>query len=502
MRPQKHIIREQLIELTVSNREDAWALQQEAGRIFRQRILPLIDRYCSKLAPDTLIRIDTLLLDLGELDPKRLGQDLEEKMHRHLKSELAKVIRRQERTDSSSKGSFRTASQLELLQHFLHTGALPWWADSEDPELLSKAVRHLLTRQPGTIIRQVLAPIREEKYLNRLIYHFSDDLLLELLKAIDRQFFDFGKRLYSDLIALVAVVPAWRTLPFKRLRREIWKGIFYAVTVSDVASREEVVFDKWVVLHLASHFGFSLEQWKVVLADTKSANCVSEENGADGGGKEALHRLQSSLPEAITLLGGQDGAMGVKERERMHLLDEEPFVEVAGVKAAGDTDELYIHNAGLVILWPFLPRFFENLGLMQDKTFVDAAAPHRAAATLQYLASGQADPPEYLLPLNKIICGIDLEDPFEVDFELEDAELEACDRFLEAVIAHAPILRNMSIGGFRNTFLQRQGILSFEDGHWMLRIERETYDLVLDRFPWSFKIIKLPWMDFVLYVEW
>ena len=37
-----------------------------------------------------------------------------------------------------------------------------------------------------------------------------------------------------------------------------------------------------------------------------------------------------------------------------------------------DTDERYIGNAGLVILWPFLGNFFARLGLLADKQFQDA----------------------------------------------------------------------------------------------------------------------------------
>ena len=70
------------------------------------------------------------------------------------------------------------------------------------------------------------------------------------------------------------------------------------------------------------------------------------------------------------------------------------------------------------------------------------------------------------------------------------------------MIAQAPILNNMSIPGFRGSFLLRLGILSLRDGIWLLRVERETYDLVLDRFPWGFEWVKLPWMETPLQVEW
>ena len=40
------------------------------------------------------------------------------------------------------------------------------------------------------------------------------------------------------------------------------------------------------------------------------------------------------------------------------------------------------------------------------------------------------------------------------------------------------------------------------DGSWLLRVERRGYDLVLDRFPWAFDWLKLPWMEMAMRVEW
>ncbi len=167
-----------------------------------------------------------------------------------------------------------------------------------------------------------------------------------------------------------------------------------------------------------------------------------------------------------------------------------------------DAEELYIDNAGLVILHPFLRHFFERLELLADKQFQDRASRQRAIGLLQYAASEDASPPEYLLPLNKVLCGMELDDVFDFGPPITETEAEECTDLLTAVIANAPILKNMSINGLRGTFLLRSGVLSRRDGAWLLRVERETYDVVLDRFPWTLQWVKLPWMDAPLRVEW
>ena len=194
--------------------------------------------------------------------------------------------------------------------------------------------------------------------------------------------------------------------------------------------------------------------------------------------------------------------------ELLHTIEPEdanphPQADAAPIDLSfSDADELYIANAGLVLLGPLLSHFFKHLALLDDEQFKDAAAMQRAVGLLQYLATEEPFPPEYLLPLNKVLCGMELTDVFDFGPPVSEAEAEECAALLTAVIAQAPILNDMSISSFRGTFLLRQGVLSARDGAWLLQVEREAYDVVLDRFPWSAQWVKWPWMEAPLRVEW
>ena len=167
-----------------------------------------------------------------------------------------------------------------------------------------------------------------------------------------------------------------------------------------------------------------------------------------------------------------------------------------------DTDSLYIDNAGLVVLWPFLGNLFQRLGLVESGAFKSEAAAMRAVGLLQLLALGDASPPEFALPLNKLLCGLAVDAVFDFGEPVTELEAEECAAMLVAAISRAPILREMSVAGFRASFVLRRGQLSARDGHWLLRVERETHDIVLDRFPWGVGLVKLPWMPALLQVEW
>lgn len=175
--------------------------------------------------------------------------------------------------------------------------------------------------------------------------------------------------------------------------------------------------------------------------------------------------------------------------------------------AYADTEGVYVENAGLVILWPFLGRLFERLDLVRsqdggEKGFRDRASLHRAVGLLQHTVTGETEPQEYQVPLAKVLCGMDPAEVFAFGEPVTATESQECDLFLNAAIVNAPILGEMSVDGFRGAFLIRKGLLSARDGTWSLRVERLTHDILLEQLPWQLSWIKLPWLEAPLCVEW
>ena len=178
----------------------------------------------------------------------------------------------------------------------------------------------------------------------------------------------------------------------------------------------------------------------------------------------------------------------------------EPFDDP--VDPFSESEEIYIQNAGLILLWPFLTRFFETLNLLQVNQFTEPQANKRAVLLLQYLVDTSTEIPEHLLPLNKLLCGLNLLDPIEASLDITASEQTECNSLLLAVIHHWSALKSTTPAGFRHAFLQRAGILRLYNGYWLLQAERETYDVLLDQLPWSIRVVKLPWTPEMLSVEW
>ncbi|MBS0345603.1 MAG: hypothetical protein JSR69_04020 [Proteobacteria bacterium] len=165
---------------------------------------------------------------------------------------------------------------------------------------------------------------------------------------------------------------------------------------------------------------------------------------------------------------------------------------------------LLVPEAGLVLLHPYLPRLFEAAGLVaagHRGPLPEAAVPH-AAALLHWLATG-ATALEFELPFVKLLLGLKPDTPLTHALpgltEAEHAEAEA---LLAAVLAHWQALRGTTTDGLRTAFLRRRGHLRREDEAWQLRVEPESFDLLLGLLPWSIGLVRLPWMPWPLLTEW
>lgn len=159
-------------------------------------------------------------------------------------------------------------------------------------------------------------------------------------------------------------------------------------------------------------------------------------------------------------------------------------------------------NAGLVVLLPFIQRFFENVGWIIANDFINENCKYKAVQALHFMASGNQTANENELLLPKIICGIDLHEMIELNEKIESKTLDEMHEVLNAVINHWSILQNTSIDGLRESFLKRDGKLTVENNQYLLQVAESGVDILLDKIPWGFRNYKLPWMQKSLITEW
>lgn len=166
-----------------------------------------------------------------------------------------------------------------------------------------------------------------------------------------------------------------------------------------------------------------------------------------------------------------------------------------------------LRAAGLLLLHPWLPQVFAELGWHTASAPRGAGFPPEhlapALAFLHWLASGEDEAPDYELGGAGLLLGLAPDAVFPVGAGwLDAAAREEGSALLEAAIAHWGVLGKTSVASLRSTFLQRSGLLYRHDDGWLLRMQVEACDLLLDRLPWGIGLIRLPWAARTIHVEW
>jgi hypothetical protein len=165
-------------------------------------------------------------------------------------------------------------------------------------------------------------------------------------------------------------------------------------------------------------------------------------------------------------------------------------------------NEIFVQNAGVILLHTFLNSFFKILGYVREGKFVSTTFHHKALYLIHFLATGNTEAHEHDLLISKIVCALPLDEPVDSFVEFTEQELKEADNLLSAAIASWEILKSTSVTGLRESFLQRSGKLQVKNGELYLQIESSSIDVLLDHLPWNLSIIKLPWMEHILRVEW
>ncbi len=161
-----------------------------------------------------------------------------------------------------------------------------------------------------------------------------------------------------------------------------------------------------------------------------------------------------------------------------------------------------ISNAGLVLLNSYFLMLLERLGIIADKTFTSEEAQLDAVHYFQYIVTGFTQTDDSLLVLNKILSGLSPDKPVSDSIEMTEEQKRLIDGLIQAAIGYWTAIGDSTVNGFRGNWLVRNGILRESEERWELEVEKRPYDILLQKSPFSFSIIKLPWMSKPLHVSW
>lgn len=444
-------------------------------------------------------------------------------------------------------------AELSVLATFLRTGLLPWWVTAPSQADMDAVARSLARRAPGALAA-MLRRIMEPRVAQRLAAQLGPGTRLALLALLAASEVPSIEAVAERLIKRIekarpkVAPPASSGSPEELAHRALFEALAIQEAQESVEAQVGEIIARFVdPMHETMPAPPATEApardlpppapaGMATAAPARPSAVRARESrrtrrlpnttpgtreAPQAGEHQALRTAAppSSAPgprgRASTKAGGVkpeadsplDRASSRAEGTPVHLDSGEaarpretrvPDVGPLPEVAAG----LFVENAGLVILWPFLARFLETLGLVAQGRFPTGSARERAALLLQHLAEGGSEWAEHRLALNKLLCGLPLDAPLPRAIELTEAERGECEALLASIIAHWKALKQTSVRGLREAFLLRAGILTRQAQGWKLEVARTGYDVLLDELPWGIGLVLLPWMEEPVFVQW
>jgi hypothetical protein len=265
--------------------------------------------------------------------------------------------------------------------------------------------------------------------------------------------------------------------------------LFGSISIKQISGKtlQDILLKKVIGSWVNSNWNQISESkiWIELLWEINKKQSLSQKEFIDG-----LNPIKTSLPASFLTT--------------LNLLEEVQKSKVleSKVEPSSLSKGISIPNAGLVILNTYFKMLFERLEIISDNKFVSIEDQLKAVHYLQFIVTGYTKTEEHLLVLNKVLCGLDPTFPIKEEIEMSDNEKELINGMISSSITHWSSLGGSSIDGFRGNWLVRDGVLREEEDRWMLIVEKRSYDILMHKSPFSFSIIKLPWMKKPMHIQW
>jgi hypothetical protein len=558
---EKHIVFRNKVELVLPSQDNALAIREDISHLIKEKLFPVLDNLFSRISgPGEILRIERLVVDVGKISIHKLDE-IVSKVEEDIELQILKIKKKtgtHGRTiiQANQKSSIvvSTVNDLQIVLYFLEHGNLPWHVRDQPSFEIDKMLLSSLEENKQQTLGTLKILFQKKTARDRFVFQIDESVKERILSLIDQEisqpFFEIKRLVVEWLKEIGSTNTVYRRADlflwanyldaiFQRdflnigkspghLLEEIFLPLLKHLSKSSLKPQQWDQFNEMLSLraengntaafHLKSFLGKMAHKFHI-------PNFEKNKDFADSSRQEPGSSRQKGTEDTYNahFLNGNDITLGnVGDREisepghynlhgRHPASQEDKEIEDHGpervdrktqsINVPADVNDLHISNAGLVLLHPFLKYFFEGLGLMKNDSFIDEYSNFKAVHLLHFLVTQQEDHPEHELALNKILCGLNVTDPVPLSVDLSTEEKEECEYLLLAVLDQWKALKTRSTESLRETFLKREGMLTYQSG-WTLKVERNTFDILLEKLPWGFSLIKLSWNPEIIYVEW
>ncbi len=505
-----HLILRQVLELQFGKEVPSNNAEQRAKDAFLTIGVPALQRVLDGIAPDEkILRLDRVVVDLGRITPGQIvvafREDLERVAHENLmqlaatgyqgqggrnlstqssdqigisqgggqgcgQAERQEDLAQRVREDRIENGTVSLSHRQEIIEfavHYLESGNAPWWSVARfcaDPESAAKIGNELLdVYKDSAALRQKILEIFQHNpraTLTRFVSELWLRPVVDHLRAIGRSLEDNGLSRNGKIEDVLKKRDLGEKHVFDYGDHDFSNQVLFGLVAGSSARAE----DSATTLSLAR---------------------------VDNTGGDDEHSIETSKCDA----SAEEAMLSPSAMDHESTEDATSFIKDRSAQIA------FIDDAGIILLQPFMPLLFNELGLLEDNQFASEQCRVKAIRLLEYLAWGTTTRAEFSFQLQKLLCALPASEPL-LPIVINRHEITEADSVLNAVIRHWSVLKNTSRDGLRSTFLQRKGKIEFDSERDSLSVEKGSVDVLLGKIPWSYSVVRFPWMPRPLFIEW
>ncbi|MCB0457896.1 MAG: contractile injection system tape measure protein [Flavobacteriaceae bacterium] len=497
----KNIIKKLTVEVDTNSMAMTLQLKDDLSSFFTEKVAPVLDEVISKkIGEDKIIKLDYLSLSM-ELNSGEKLENIIPKIISKTEEAIAKIEIKNKAVNNTV--TFLNDSQKRVQEAFLYylkKGQYPWWFD-ENQQFTEHDIKTINKEQFRTIFNS-------NNCLDRFIYQFDLKLIIMVYSILSGTTEKINKKVgkIPTLLQKEAVkVPFWRMVFKQRLSPN---PSHFINAFHDLISREFTLENNSILLR-----GFEVKKLQNILEfcnQNLSLHIQLEESKKEPNqyfftwenDAQKTQKILKKIVENNTDLSiGKEPSLATSTSPSESTFREEnPIQNLQNFEA--DLEEgILVKNAGLLLIHPFIKHFFEKLEFLSENN-IKPEKIDEAVHILHYLACKKLQPDEHALVFEKYMCHVPLHFPIKKRVTLTALQLEACEALLKAMLQHWKTLKTQNTDVLRSEFLMRKGKLKIASERDTLYIQRKTQDLLLDTLPWNFHILKIPWKQKILFINW
>lgn len=508
-----HTIHNQVFQIAVNAEDQANHVHDTVKNTFYGRVIPALDAVFSRLSPDDKVyRFNRLEIDLGFLPMDRLDSEMPELLAVRIEELLTEKIQLSSfrpPDDQSMEVIPVSTSLFEAFLFYLENGFLPWWLSVTDDETPEEVFRGLPEALEPALVAKLKKILLSRKARTRMVQQFPEHFVDDLFQIASMNFASDGESEKEEKPALLPVLLSGLidTLSKLGISNEI-RETFRVNLIRELAGKG-MAFARLPLDFDPSKTDQPLEDF--IATSVEILIRTLADKGFDNQSiRELLNRIRALLTEksatghwfCLMDFNTKQIKITLAKYRKERIIKEEMGLQDEDMPDEETKSGIYIRNAGLVLLWPFLKNYFTSLELLAGDRFKSREEQQKAVLLLQHAVNGKEKFAEHHLSLNKILCGLPVDEPVDTEIKILQKEKRETEALIRSTIEQWKAIGKVSVEGFRESFLKREGRLNKVEYGWSLKVERKAHDLLLDKIPWMISMVRLKWMKKIVFVDW